>query len=156
MGRALRILLAEDNPGDVFLVKEALNRHSLEHELTVAGDGEAAWALIERADTPQGRNFDIVLLDLNLPVRSGLELLNRIRSGRRNMVRALVVIVTSSNSPVDRAGAAEGGADYYFCKPSHFEEFLQLGSVIKELCAARAPKKTTRTGLKKLHRKEGA
>jgi DNA-binding response OmpR family regulator len=156
MGRALRILLVEDDPGDVFLVKEALNRHSLKHELTVAGDGGAAWALIERADTPRGRNFDIFLLDLNLPVRPGLELLKRIRSSRRSMARALVVIVTSSNSPVDRDGATQGGADYYFCKPSHFEEFLQLGSVLKELCAARARKKTTRTGLKKLHSKEGA
>jgi CheY-like chemotaxis protein len=137
MGRALRILLAEDNPGDVFLVKEALKKHSIEHELTVASDGGAAWKLIEAADQPHNKGFDIFMLDLNLPVRPGLELLGRIRSSRRKMSRAVIVVVTSSNASGDRNAVARGGADYYFCKPSTLEGFLRLGSIVKELWEAR-------------------
>lgn len=138
MRRALRILLAEDNPGDVYLVKEAFKTHSLEHELIVAGDGGVAWQLIEEADQPRTQGFDIFMLDLNLPVRTGLELLARIRSSRRKMSRAVVVIVTSSNATGDRNAAISGGADFYFCKPSTLDGFLQLGSIVKELWGARS------------------
>ena len=138
MHRPLRILLAEDNPGDVFLVKEALKIHSLENDLTVATDGRTAWKLIEDADGPHDEGFDIFVLDLNLPVRPGLELLARIRSSRYKISRALIVIVTSSNSPRDRTSATRDGADYYFCKPSSLDGFLHLGSILKELWEARS------------------
>ncbi|HLG97685.1 MAG TPA: response regulator [Bryobacteraceae bacterium] len=137
MSRALRILLAEDNPGDVFLVREALKRHSLEHELTVAKDGQSAWQLIEAADGALDPRFDLFLLDLNLPVRPGLELLGRIRACKGDMSRALVLILTSSNWNHDRRTAVRDGADYYFLKPSTLDAFLQLGAIIRELWAAR-------------------
>ena len=139
MSRACRILLAEDNPGDVYLVREALNRQSLFYELTVATDGEQAWRLVEAADTGSVAEFDICMLDLNLPVRPGLEVLTRIRSCRGAMAKALVVIVTSSNLPQDRAAAALGRADYYFCKPSSLYSFLQLGQIVSELWTERMP-----------------
>jgi len=137
MDRALRILLAEDNPGDVFLVKESLNRHLLHYELTAANDGERAWKLVEMAEASPDGSFDIVILDLNLPIRPGLEILSRIRSSPSAVSRSLVVIVTSSYSTPDRTAATNGGADYYFCKPSNLDAFLQLGSIIKQLWAAR-------------------
>ena len=138
MSRALRILLAEDNPGDVFLVKQALRRHSIEHELTVAKDGQSAWQLIEAADNARHDAFDLFMLDLNLPVRPGLELLGRIRGCQGNMSQALVLILTSSNWNHDRAAAVRDGADYYFLKPSNLEGFLEVGAVVRELTAARA------------------
>jgi chemotaxis family two-component system response regulator Rcp1 len=130
-----RILLAEDNPGDVFLVEEALRRYSVPHILTIAADGEAAWDCIEAAETPGDPGFDMFLLDLNLPARPGFELLERIRSSRKNIARAPVVIITSSNAQRDRAAAERRGADYFFCKPSHLAEFLELGSVVREILA---------------------
>ena len=138
-----RILLAEDNPGDVFLVRAALQRHAIEHELTVAGDGQAAWKLIEAAEASPDQQFDLFMLDLNLPVRPGLELLARIRNSSGGMSRALVLIMTSSNSVQDRAAAAQDGADYYFFKPSTLEAFLELGSIVKNLCAGRNGEKSS-------------
>jgi two-component system, chemotaxis family, response regulator Rcp1 len=137
MSRACRILLAEDNPGDVYLVREALNRQSLFYELLVATDGERAWTMIEAADAGKIEGFDICMLDLNLPVRPGLEVLTRIRSCRGPMAQALVVIVTSSNLTQDRVATSRDGADYYFCKPSNLHSFLQLGEIVSGLWAGR-------------------
>src|SRR5262245_12776231 len=132
MPPALRILLAEDNAGDVFLVREALARHCVNFELTVATDGKSAWQMIEAAETNQRRTFTFFLFDLNLPARTGLELLGRIR---RSAVMSLmpVVIVTSSDAMRDRISVEKSGADYYFCKPSRLEKFLELGSIVQKL-----------------------
>ena len=138
MGRALRILLAEDNPGDVFLVREALRRNFIEHELTVAKDGRSAWDLIEAADGSGTEGFDIFMLDLNLPARTGLELLSRIRGGRGNIADALIVILTSSNWSKDRMSAERDGADYYFLKPSTLDGLLQIGNIIAQLWSERS------------------
>ena len=140
MSSALRILLAEDNPGDVYLVEEALKRQSLAHELTVVNDGDRAWKSIEAAENSEARGFDLFMFDLNLPARPGLELLARIRRSRGKISKAPVVIVTSSNSMKDRTAAAWGGADYYFCKPLKLDEFLKLGPIIEKLWLASAPK----------------
>ena len=138
MARAMRILLAEDNPGDVFLVKRALRRHlAAEHELVVANDGDAAWKLIESAEKNTAESFDLFIVDLNLPVRPGLEVLARIRRCHGKMSRAAVVIVTSSSSRPDREAAWRGGADYYFCKPSDLESFLTLGVIVRDLWSHR-------------------
>ena len=137
MNRVLRILLAEDNPGDVYLVQEALHRNGVSHELTLAKDGTSAWNLIDACEASPELSFDIILLDLNLPVRCGLEVLERIRRCRGPLARALVVVVTSSDSPRDRAAANRGKADYYFRKPSDLEQFLELGSIVQELWARR-------------------
>lgn len=136
MASALRILLAEDNPGDVYLVEEALKRQSIAHKLTVVNDGDRAWKSIEAAETGGTEGFDLFMFDLNLPARPGLELLARIRRSRGRISKAPVVIVTSSNSTRDRTAAARGGADYYFCKPSKLDDFLKLGSIIQQLWLA--------------------
>jgi CheY-like chemotaxis protein len=130
-----RILLAEDNPGDVFLVEEALRRYSVPNILTLAADGEAAWDCIEAAESPGNPGFDLFLLELNLPARSGFELLERIRSSRGSVAHVPVVIITSSSAQRGRAAAERRGAGYYFCKPSHLEEFLELGSIVREVLA---------------------
>jgi CheY-like chemotaxis protein len=144
MARAMRILLAEDNPGDVFLVKKALKRHlAVEHELVVANDGDAAWKLIESAEGTPPAGFDLFIIDLNLPVRPGLEVLARIRRCRGKMSRAIVLVVTSSSSVPDREAARR--ADYYFCKPSDLESFLKLGVVVRDLWNVQVEEKTSKT-----------
>ncbi len=128
----MQVVLAEDNPGDVFLVREALQTHGLAAQLTVQQDGEQMLRFIERVESGQESCPDLVLLDLNLPKRSGESLLKRIRESPL-CSKVPVLIVTSSDSPRDREVSARLGASGYFRKPPDFDEFLQLGIVVKQL-----------------------
>jgi len=126
----LRLLLAEDNLADTYLVKEAIRAENLPLDVQLATDGERAMSFIDEVETtPNGPIPDIVLLDLNLPKRDGFEILQRVRASAT--LRSLpVVIFTSSDSPEDRRRAAELGATY-FRKPASYEEFLKLGAILK-------------------------
>lgn len=142
----LRILLAEDNPGDVYLVKEALKQHAIEHELILAEDGLSAWALIDAVESDGARRFDICILDLNLPVRDGLELAARIRGCDGKQPGTLIIMMTSSNSVRERSAALQAGADYYFCKPSNLEDFLGFGGILRDLWQTRQQELQGREG----------
>lgn len=127
MPRPVQILLAEDNPADVYLIEEALREHNVEFQITVAEDGEAAMNLLSRG----GLEPDIVLLDLNMPKRSGGEVLNELR--RRSASEIPVIVLTSSDSPSDREEALRLGATCYIRKPTALDEFLEIGATIKRL-----------------------
>jgi len=133
MSQPIRILVAEDNPGDVELVKEALREYEVECELHVARDGGEAQRYIERlgkyADAPRP---DLLLLDLNLPKANGFELFQLFRA-HELCAGTPVIIMTSSSAPRDRERAAALGAARYFCKPCELTEFLKLGFVVREL-----------------------
>ena len=123
----------DDSATDVFLVREAIASRGLNVELHVLDDGEQAAAWIDRIDADGSLKCpQLVLLDLNLPRMSGLEVLARIRRSSR-CGSTPVLIVTSSDSEKDRAETAAGGATAYFRKPSGYEAFLELGSVIRGL-----------------------
>ncbi|MBV8833946.1 MAG: response regulator [Acidobacteriaceae bacterium] len=128
----VRVLLAEDNPGDVLLVREALKLQPFQSELTVQPDGERMLGFIDQIEAGQQPCPDIILLDLNLPRRTGEILLERIRQSKP-CLKVPIVIVTSSGSPRDREIAERLGANRYFQKPSDYEKFMHLGSVIREL-----------------------
>jgi DNA-binding response OmpR family regulator len=135
MKQLLRILLVEDNHGDVVLVREALKEHQVEHELTVVRDGLHAERYFERIgdDSPCP---DILLLDLNLPHRDGFELFQLFRA--HPLCRETpVIITTSSDAEGDRQRAIELGATRYFCKPSDVDEFIQLGAIVREVAAGK-------------------
>jgi chemotaxis family two-component system response regulator Rcp1 len=128
----LHILLAEDNRGDVLLVREALQEHNIEHELFVVQDGAQAIEFIRRMGKPGEANCpDLMLLDLNLPKADGTEILSEFRR-HPQCSGTPVIVVTSSDAPKDRARAAEFGIAHYFKKPSEFEEFMKLGAVVRE------------------------
>jgi CheY-like chemotaxis protein len=135
--RKVRILLAEDNDGDIFLVRRALEKRGLPHELIVARDGEDALKLLERAEkAPRSEVPDLILLDLNLPKVAGPQLLPRIR--RMDVFSGTpVIVLTSSESPTDRESAIALGANLYFRKPTDLPEFMQLGEVVEKLLQAR-------------------
>ena len=131
----LRILLAEDNPGDIHLVRQCLRRHAIENELHVVQDGEEGIRYVVGVGGPgEPPCPDVILLDLNLPKADGLDVLREFRKSH-TCLGTRVIVVTSSDAPRDRARAAELGIDYYFCKPSSFNEFMRLGAVVKELTA---------------------
>jgi CheY-like chemotaxis protein len=131
--REIHILLAEDNSGDVLLVREALAAHHLSYTLHVAADGAQAVDFVARMGQPgEAPCPDIFLLDLNLPRVDGHEVL---REFRRHPACAAtpVVVVSSSDSLRDRQRVSALGVDRYFKKPTSFDAFMQLGAIVKEL-----------------------
>jgi CheY-like chemotaxis protein len=131
-----QILLVEDNAADVYLVRQALLEHGVDHELTVTEDGDEAILMIEKGTTGQGKGRpSIVLLDLNLPRQNGLSVLKRLRENATCSDIAFVVL-TSSDAKRDREDAASLGATY-FRKPFELSEFLQLGALVKNLLEQR-------------------
>lgn len=126
----------EDNKLDVFMVREALVRHRISGRLDVVEDGEAAMQFIQTVEQDEITPCpDLVLLDLNLPKRSGTEVLAFLRRAKR-WTSAKIWIVTSSNSAEDRATTEQMGADGYFLKPASYEEFLKIGEIILRVLGA--------------------
>lgn len=128
-----RILLAEDNLGDVYLVKLALSEHQVNGELQVITDGEALIHFLRQLEDREAqRSVDILLLDVHLPKRDGLEVLTHLRSSPRWMYLP-VVVLTSSDSPHIRQAAEMHVGVKFFRKPSSLREFMELGAVIRNL-----------------------
>jgi DNA-binding response OmpR family regulator len=117
----LHLLMVEDNPGDVLLVREAICRSPIEADLLTAYDGEQALRFL----TDSRLRLDLILLDLNIPKFSGHELLERFRSNV-----APVIVLTSSVNPNDRKRAIESGAKDYIVKPSDLDEFLDTVATV--------------------------
>lgn len=132
-GRAHEILLAEDNPADVYLIREALREHGVDCALRIASDGGEVLRIIssERAEA-EAQGLGLIILDLNLPRHDGTEILQRLREATE-FAHIPVVVLTSSDSPRDRLLTSQLGAACYLRKPSSLEQFLSLGAVFKGL-----------------------
>jgi CheY-like chemotaxis protein len=127
------ILLAEDNPADVELVRVALSDKDLDCDLHVVSNGEEAVRFIEDLDRDSALNCpQLLLLDLNLPRRDGGEILQCLRASER-CGQTAVVIMTSSDSPRDVERAARNAALHYFRKPNSLDQYMKLGDVVKEI-----------------------
>src|SRR6266566_5743712 len=139
MDTPLTIIVVEDNPVDVYLMNWVLRAHELSYELEVIDNGDRAMDYVNQlAHEERRRSPTIMLLDLNLPQRDGREILQRVKSiPQGSDVR--VVVVTSSNNPTDRRETLAMGADAYFTKPYHLNEFMALGNLIKRLAANNPP-----------------
>jgi CheY-like chemotaxis protein len=132
-----RIVLAEDNPADVYLIRHALTTAGISFDLTVFEDGAEALRYLRHEDEHnQAPRPDLVLLDLNLPKRPGTDILAAIRSAD-DMSGVPVAILTSSSSPMDRAKTEQLNANCYIQKPLDLDDFLKIGNVIKDLLASR-------------------
>lgn len=126
------MLLVEDNSGDVTLIRETLRENGVGARLYVATDGEEAIDLIEQIDRQEVRCPDLILLDLNLPKRTGYEVLERLRSSPQCAQRP-VVILSSSNAPQDKEQTTRLGATKYITKPSSLEDLMNVGLAVREL-----------------------
>lgn len=130
------IVLAEDNPAEVGLVRLALREVGLQCDLYIH-DGEETIALFEELDTKASPStVDLLLLDMELPRRCGQEILKSLRS-TQNYARTPVIIMTSSEAPVGQAGAGKLAALHYFRKPSNLDEFFQLGTIVRDLLVSK-------------------
>lgn len=131
----LSILLVEDNAPDVYLVNEVLRRCGFAYRLHVSTDGAEALAFFAHLEAdPDCAEIAIVLLDLNLPKVSGLQVLERIRKSSR-CGTVPVVILTSSDSPSDLAAIRRLHATAYFKKPADVEAYMLLSGVILQALA---------------------
>ena len=127
------IVLVEDAEPDVILVREALEQSGLEFDLRVLDDGEQGVDFVENMDRDATiTRPHLFLLDLNLPKKSGGQILERVRQSP-TCSEVPVVILTSSDSHKDKAQAANLKATGYFRKPSRLDEFMKLGPYIRDL-----------------------
>jgi two-component system, chemotaxis family, response regulator Rcp1 len=125
------ILLAEDNPADVYLIREALREHGVECNLQAVSDGSEVLRIVSEAG-PTSKHWDLIILDLNLPRYDGIEILQEIRKSTA-ISDVPVIILTSADSPRDRELAISLGAAQFLRKPSSLDEFLALGQVFRSL-----------------------
>jgi len=124
------ILLVEDDPDDVFFVTEAFKLAAPNVTVRVARDGEEAIAYLLGKDARADRSV-FVLLDLKLPRKSGLEVIESFR-GKPGAAPVPIIVLTSSQSDADIRRAYELGANSYLVKPVDTDTQLAM---IKALCA---------------------
>jgi CheY-like chemotaxis protein len=132
MGRAVEILLIEDNPADVRLTREALLEGKVLNNLTVAIDGVDGLAVLRRegqyADAPRP---DIVLLDLNLPRKDGREVLSEMKADP-DLRRIPVVVLTTSQAEQDLIQTYDLHVNCYIIKPVDLDQFLRVVQSIED------------------------
>jgi DNA-binding response OmpR family regulator len=98
----------------------------------VADNGEDMLKMIAGIDEDPSANCpDLFLIDLNLPRRPGDEILARIRQTSR-CSHVPTIVITSSDSPQDRARARDLGASFYFRKPADLERFMAIGGIVRD------------------------
>jgi CheY-like chemotaxis protein len=127
------ILVAEDNPADVTLVREALKRHDVDCTLHVSNDGAKAIAFLNALDRdPKLPRLDLVLLDMHLPKLDGEDILKRLRS-TEHYGQTPVIVMTASDAPDDREKAEKNAALSYFRKPTSLAEYMKLGALVRSV-----------------------
>ena len=126
------IVLVDDNPADVLLVREALAWNGVVSTLLVAEDGDEAIRYIDEIDAASLPCPDLIVLDLNLPKKTGFQVLERLRASPMCGSRP-AAILSSSGAAADRKRAERLGASCYICKPSNLDDFLSIGKELKQM-----------------------
>ena len=126
------VLLVEDNPGDARLTMEALSEGKIKINLTHVEDGVQAMAALKQegefVSTPRP---DLILLDLNLPLKDGREVLGELRA-IPELANIPVVVLTTSQSEEDIARSYDLKANCYVTKPVDFDDFVRVIKSIDE------------------------
>ncbi len=126
-----RILLVEDNPGDIRLTQEALKESKMDINLDVVTDGEQAIDfLMKRNKFSEVARPNIVLLDLNLPKKNGIEVLKEIKADD-SLKRIPVIVLTTSDADHDIVKAYSLHANCYILKPVDFDDFTKVIQLIE-------------------------
>jgi two-component system, chemotaxis family, response regulator Rcp1 len=130
----VEILLVEDDPADVLLAQEGLRESGVPSILSVVGDGTEAMAFLRREGKyAQASRPDLILLDLKMPKRSGLEVLAEIKADPA-LRRIPVIVLTTSDAPQDILRAYDLQASAYITKPSDLEEFHRVMNTVSDYC----------------------
>ncbi len=125
-GKAIEILLIEDSEDDIYFMEEALRKAKLNNKLYTFKDGEAALSFLYNKENFIYSSYpDLIFLDLNLPKKSGLEILREIKSNPE-LKKIPVAVLTSSHETADIQKAYELYANCYVCKPVGFDELVSV------------------------------
>lgn len=127
--RPKTIMLVEDNPDDVMLIKRALEGNHVLNDITLARDGAEALDYFFGPDAETRPLPQVVILDLKLPKVDGLEVLQRLRDDPRTRLLP-VVILTTSDEQSDLIRGYELGASSYVRKPVDFDEFFKAARTL--------------------------
>jgi CheY-like chemotaxis protein len=128
----ISVLLVEDDPGDVLLIREAFDDHKVGNRLTVVSDGVEAMEYVRGEGEYAGRvRPDLILLDLNLPRKSGAEVLAEIKSDPK-LSMIPVVVLTTSQSEEDVMRSYKMHANAFITKPVDFDRFGEIVQQIDE------------------------
>jgi CheY-like chemotaxis protein len=125
-GQPIEVLLVEDDPGDVLLIREAFDFNKVHNNLNVVNDGEQALAYLKNeGDYAGAHRPDLVLLDLNLPRKDGREVLAEVKADER--LRTIpIVVLTTSEAEEDVLKSYQLHANAYVTKPVDFERFVAI------------------------------
>jgi CheY-like chemotaxis protein len=127
-----KILLVEDNPGDIRLTMEALKEGKILNEISVAEDGVEAIAYLRRTGKYAAVSRpDLILLDLNLPKKDGREVLEEIKADD-DLKKIPVVVLTTSAAERDILRAYNLHANCYITKPVDLEQFMRVVQSIED------------------------
>ncbi|HEU5317433.1 MAG TPA: response regulator [Chloroflexota bacterium] len=130
--RPIEILLVEDSPADVRLTVEALRDAKVRNNLHVVGDGEEALDFLRRQGKHTGAvRPDLILLDLNLPGKSGREVLEDVKTDPQ-LRRIPVVVVTTSKAEEDIVRSYDLHANCYIQKPVDLDQFVTVVRSIED------------------------
>jgi CheY-like chemotaxis protein len=131
VGRPMEILLVEDGLVDARLTISALQQGGFRHRVTLVRDGEEALEFIfQQGRFAMAPRPDLILLDLMLPKKSGLEVLNEVKS-HKTLKDIPVVILTASEAEEDKLQCDSLKVDGYILKPVNFAKFLDLVRELK-------------------------
>jgi CheY-like chemotaxis protein len=125
-GQPIEVLLVEDDPGDVLLIREAFAFNKVHNNLNVVSDGEQALSYLrQEGEWSDALRPDLVLLDLNLPRKDGREVLADVKGDPA--LRAIpIVVLTTSEAEEDVLRSYELHANAYVSKPVDFERFVSI------------------------------
>jgi CheY-like chemotaxis protein len=124
--RTVDVLLVEDDPGDVLMTREAFEHYKIRNQLHVVNDGEQAMQFLRRTgEYASAPRPGLILLDLNLPRRDGLEVLAELK-GDPDLRVIPVVILTTSQADEDILRSYALHANAYVSKPVDFERFMDV------------------------------
>jgi len=126
------VLLVEDDPGDVVLIKEAFEFNKVHNALHIVSDGvEALDFLYRRNGHEDARRPDLVLLDLNLPRKDGREVLEEVKADK-DLRTIPIVVLTTSEAEEDILRSYDLHANAYVTKPVDFERFIEVVRLIDD------------------------
>jgi CheY-like chemotaxis protein len=139
---SFHIVLIEDNPGDVYLIREALSSAGLRFEMTLIDDGGEALRFAQSttpfmSDGNSSAQPDLILMDLNLPKHEAPDVLVAFRENPL-LKDVPVAILTSSSSPADRARAHEFDVAEYILKSPDLDEFFRIGESVAKILHGRS------------------
>lgn len=132
MIKEIKILLVEDNEGDIVLTTQALKKANITNGINVVKDGYDALKYLRKED-PFGNaeTPDLILLDINLPKMDGMEVLAEIKND--DILKSIpVVILTTSDSENDIVRSYNNHANCYITKPVDFRKFIEVVQMIKD------------------------